>query len=803
MFPAGFFGFTATGVGVSTTAVDLFFQEGTIILRYWKYGATTSISTPHWYEFDFDGATGIFIDVNKVTLHFVDGQRGDDDLTANGQIVDVGGPVFAPADLILTKSDLPDPVLVGERLTYTLVITNQGPSSATDVTLTDTLTETLPPNATFISAEPSQGSCAEELMTVTCNLGDLSNLADATVTITVVPEEAAGGTIIPNLARVEANESDSDNTNNSAIQRTVVNRHADTALIKTADPDPVLVEKPLTYTLVVANHGPSQATMVEVIDELPVAVTFESVRTSQGSCNHAGGSVTCDLGKLDNGATATIAIIVTPTAAAGGITLTNKATVTVTSDVADFNLENNDVIQNTAVLRSVDLGVGIADTPDPVQAGDRVIYEVTVTNNGPSLATGVVLTGSLPAKTIFESATPNQGHCEEETGTLTCVLGALVKEAKAKVTIAVIPMDRASGTDISISASVNAAEIDPESANNTASQDTTVRPAADLSVTRAGPAEPVLLGGGFSYTLTVINQGPSKASGVTLTDSLSTSATFVSALPSQGSCSGTLTVACDIGTLESGNDATVTITVVPNISGDLTNTTRVEATEGDPDVRDNISIGITLVAAAADIQLSQVEGPGLIVVGNKLSYTLTVRNAGPSDASGVTFINTLADGVSFDSATPDTYGCVALSSTVRCSLGSLASGESATFTIVVNTKRVGRIVSTARVTADGMDAAEGEETTLDLSHFRFPTAVALLQQLGSSPIPTLRPAPIPTPRPTMTPTPVPPTVQPTPTPTTAPIGGEGSGNLIRFIVILGVATGIVGFLFWRRRRNSR
>ena len=69
---------------------------GTVVDTYWKYGPTPDDPTPHWYEFLFDGTTGAVIDGNVITLHFVDGQRGDDDLTANGVIVDPGAPALGP-----------------------------------------------------------------------------------------------------------------------------------------------------------------------------------------------------------------------------------------------------------------------------------------------------------------------------------------------------------------------------------------------------------------------------------------------------------------------------------------------------------------------------------------------------------------------------------------------------------------------------------------------------------------------------------------------------------------------------------
>ena len=92
-FPYGFFEFTVNGVtpGGSTT-VTIYLPAGANPNTYYKYGPTPGDSTDHWYEFLYDGQTGAEIAGNIITLHFVDGQRGDDDLTANGIIVDQGAP---------------------------------------------------------------------------------------------------------------------------------------------------------------------------------------------------------------------------------------------------------------------------------------------------------------------------------------------------------------------------------------------------------------------------------------------------------------------------------------------------------------------------------------------------------------------------------------------------------------------------------------------------------------------------------------------------------------------------------------
>jgi uncharacterized repeat protein (TIGR01451 family)/CSLREA domain-containing protein len=99
---------------------------------------------------------------------------------------------------------------------------------------------------------------------------------------------------------------------------------ADLSLTKTDSPEPVGLKKVLTYTLTVSNGGPSDATAVTVEDELPAQVQFISATPSQGTCTHSGGVVTCSLGSVAAGASATVTIQVRPTARG---TITNTAEV--------------------------------------------------------------------------------------------------------------------------------------------------------------------------------------------------------------------------------------------------------------------------------------------------------------------------------------------------------------------------------------------------------------------------------------------------------------------------------------------
>ena len=140
-----------------------------------------------------------------------------------------------------------------------------------------TVTDTLPAGAAFVSASASQGTCIGTAP-VTCSLGSLASGTTATVTVKVRPSAAGTAT---STASVTAAETDPVSANNTATATTAVTAAADLAVTKTDSPDPVKVGQVLTYTIRVANNGPSSATGVVLEDKLPKNAGFGSATTTR------------------------------------------------------------------------------------------------------------------------------------------------------------------------------------------------------------------------------------------------------------------------------------------------------------------------------------------------------------------------------------------------------------------------------------------------------------------------------------------------------------------------------------------
>ena len=352
-----------------------------------------------------------------------------------------------------------------------IIFTSNGGGSTNAVTGTSAV----PPSADF-SGDPTSGLVPLTVTFTNTSLGTITNCfwdfgdgaTSNTLAASVLHTYSVTRTDTVTLVASGPLGANTNTRPNYIIVTNIV-LQADLALSKSSSPNPVPVGQPLTYTITVTNAGFADAQSVTVTDMLPAGVTFVSATPSQGTCTNLNGTVSCNLNTLPNSSNAVVSILVTPQVVG---TITNTAVAT--SATSDPNSTNNIGEAVTVVSPLADLTIAKTGSPDPVLTSQSLTYTLTITNLGPSTATGVIVTDAVPASVLVVSATPSQGNCTNLGGIVTCDLGSLVSNAVATVTIIGAPTATVNITNITNTATVEGGEFDPFIVNNTANAMTTV-----------------------------------------------------------------------------------------------------------------------------------------------------------------------------------------------------------------------------------------------------------------------------------------------------------------------------------------
>jgi uncharacterized repeat protein (TIGR01451 family) len=437
----------------------------------------------------------------------VDG--GGDSDPANNQSTDTG-PGTAEADLSVTKTVSESAVLSGGQATFDLLVHNAGPSTATGVTLTDTLGA----DYTDVTANASQGVC---MSAVVCTLGSLA--ADATATVTITATVTANDTTLTNTASATSATPDPVPEDNTASVDFTVKKTTDLVLTKTVTQSPNAGELDGgTYTITVRNASPLDATNLGVADTIPVEFTPSSVTAPAFTCNlpGAGEQLSCSLPTLAVGAELTITVVGTFSAASAGTTVVNGAQVH--SDEAELTLEDNADAAETVPIPSADLELQKTASAASVLPGGTVVFTLTLVNAGPSPAADVTITDTLPPELTFVSSP----DCTAAGQVVTCAVGALDVGATRTLTITAQASVEAAGQTVTNTAMAAGATPDPVDSNNSGTAQFVVQNATDLQLTKTVTPSPIAgLADGGTYTLAVRNAGPiATATNVSVVDQL-------------------------------------------------------------------------------------------------------------------------------------------------------------------------------------------------------------------------------------------------------------------------------------------
>jgi uncharacterized repeat protein (TIGR01451 family) len=275
----------------------------------------------------------------------------------NNQAVD-GVTVLPKSDLRLTKSGTPNPVVAGTNLTYTLTVSNNGPSTAQNVTIKDVL----PAAVVVASVTPGAGnSCTpgvpgDALQPLTCNMGTLANGASESVTlvVTVLASTPAGTTLL-NQATASSDSVDPNNGDNKASASTTVNTSADVVIVKTSDAAAYKPSTQVKYQITITNTGPSKALNVVATDNLPDIKQAIYQSDTAGCVKSTPTTLVCNMGDLTVGQSKTFFVYVNIKGSQGNV----SNTASVASSTPDPNGANNTSTRVVLIQGGVKVGAAV------------------------------------------------------------------------------------------------------------------------------------------------------------------------------------------------------------------------------------------------------------------------------------------------------------------------------------------------------------------------------------------------------------------------------------------------------------
>ncbi|WP_424354286.1 right-handed parallel beta-helix repeat-containing protein [Methanobacterium sp. MBAC-LM] len=517
-------------------------------------------------------------------------------------------------------------VTAGNKITYTITVTNNGPSDAQNVQILDVIPAILQ-NVTHDSF----------------NIGTIGAGQSKTVTITgTVPYSTTSGTVIKNSAAATSDTSGTI-TASGTVQTTV-----DTQSTLTVDKtglSTVTAGETCTglYTITVASNGPSDAQNVIVTDNLPFNVVRGNYTINGGSpVSFSGNNLIVNLGALAPGATVTIVIngeIASSTSA--GILINTANVHTDTGSAQNFTSNQFSTTVNTqsalnvvkeSLVNQVVAGVTYTDP----------IYRITVRNEGLSDARDVQVIDSIPSQIVNREYRIDGGTWTSFTGDLNQLVSYIASGSSSVIEIRGKIISSAPAGSISNNASASVYG----STFNSTSVITSIVTSAGIDLNETVNNSRPNTGDTVTFTVTAHNNGPSDALNVQIQDLMPSDFINVTIIPSKGTYNN------GIWTLDLTNGETATLTLTGVVSSVLVgkNTTNTASYGLN-------STNATIYVPKSDLYIKITASNNNPKVGEKFLLTYKLGNYGPDDAENVTITFKLPEGLDFVKVTADTGNC--------------------------------------------------------------------------------------------------------------------------------------------------
>ncbi len=595
--------------------------------------------------------------------------------------------IYPAVNITLVKKSnvtIDDNASVGDLVNFTITITNHGPSDATNVNITDVLIDAFE----YIDSE---GSYDNSTRTIIWNIGNLDN--GSSVSVWVVVRALSNG-FLPNIAHVNSTENRTGNENGTIV---VIYPAVNMTLVKKSNlTDNAKVGDLVNFTIDITNHGPSDATNVNVSDILDNA--FEYI-DSDGSYDNITREVTWSSNKLENGSSISVWVVVrvlTNGTFENVATVTSTENKTGTSNKTDVTVDP--VVNFTLVKKS--------NVTGNATVGDLVNFTIEVTNVGPSNATAVNVNDVLDGAFEYVSS---QGSYDDASHEVTWNIDQL--NSGETVSVWVVVRVLTNGT-FENTASVTSAENPNGTSNKT---NITVESILDLEITVTVDKNETDYGSVVEFVITVKNNGPSNATGVVvknifdhgfeyvsdnITDSdyenlrgllLASASSVQSFDPSTG--------IWYIGDLANGESVSLAILERVYYYGTRGLNSYVSGNEKEYDYTNNNDSAYVTVRAMVDLDISKNVDKTDIKEGENVTYTISVKNNGSSNATGVKVIDNDITQHRFVSASSGDYD----PETGVWSIGDLANGSSVTLSVTVIIENAGVYGNTAFASSNEND----------------------------------------------------------------------------------------------------